>query len=202
MEEVYWLTKDQKRPVPATELAATIGSTEAEAVAGLQDLEQRKLINLHNVSNDVATATTTAVGIAFFENARQHPDQPPPGFGPVTYNFTIQHMHGGVQVAGAHSIQHQTIYSSQDFADLRQAIETLEQHFDELKLDDAAKRKALAQVGTIKAQLTDDKPNPTIIKEAGKSLRNITEGVIGGLIVEGITHWQFVQDVLTRMFST
>jgi len=113
-------------------------------------------------------------------------------------------MHGGgIQQAGPHSTQHQTItYNSQELAELRQAIEILEQHIDELKLDAAANRKALAQVGTIKAQLTDDKPSPFIIMEAGKSLRNITEGVIGGLLASGIEHWQLVHDVLTRMFPS
>src|SRR5262249_36563152 len=149
-----------------------------------QDLEQRKLINLHNASGDVASATTTAVGNAFFENARQHPDQPPPGFGPVTYNFTTRNFHGGVvQLAGPHSTQHQTIiYNSQDFAELRKAIETLEKHIDELKLDEADKSEAVAQVRILTAALSSAEPNQTIIKEAGKSLRNITEGVIGGLI--------------------
>jgi hypothetical protein len=203
LEEVYWLTKDQGQPVPASKLAITIGSSEAEAVAGLQDLEGRKLIDLHNVSGDVASATTTAVGSAFYENARKHPDQPLPGFG-ITYNntFHIHNMGGGVQVAGSHSTQYQTTtYNSQDLADLSQAIDILAQHIDELKLDDAAKRKALAQVNTIKAQLSDE-PNPTIIREAGRTLRSITEGAIGGLITEGIVHWQFVLETLTRIFST
>jgi hypothetical protein len=69
----------------------------------------------------------------------------------------------------------------------------------ELMIDDAAKRDALAQVETIKAQLSV-KPNPTIIKEAGRSLRRITEGVIGGLVASRIEHWQLVYDVLSRMF--
>jgi hypothetical protein len=41
--------------------------------------------------------------------------------------------------------------------------------------------KAQAQIATIKAQLTDE-PNHTIIREAAKTLRNVTEGVVGGLI--------------------
>ena len=111
-------------------------------------------------------------------------------------------MHGGgVQVAGSHSSQHQTItYNSKHLDELKRAIEFLAQHMDELKLDDAAKKKALAQVGTIKAQLSDE-PNPTIIREAGKSLRNITEGAISDLIAKGVTdYWPMVRGVLMRMF--
>jgi hypothetical protein len=111
-------------------------------------------------------------------------------------------MHGGaIQQAGAHSTQHQTIYNSQDFDDLRQAVEILGQHIDELNLGAAAKRTALAQVGTLKAQLSDE-PNPTILKEAGRSLRNITEGTISSLLsAAAIDHWQLVLGVLTRMFE-
>jgi hypothetical protein len=149
-------------------------------------------------------ASVNANGIDAIEDARKHPDKPTSGFGSVTYNnITIHHMEGGgIQQAGAHSTQHQTItYNSKDFDDLRQAIEILEQRIDELNLGADAKRKALAQVGTLKAQLSDE-PNPIIIKEAGRTLRNITEGAIGGLLAAAaIDHWQLVHDVLTRMFA-
>jgi hypothetical protein len=46
------------------------------------------------------------------------------------------------------------------------------------------------------------KPNPTIIREAGRTLRNITEGAIGGVIGTAVAdHWQLVLGVLTRMFG-
>jgi len=53
----------------------------------------------------------------------------------------------------------------------------------------------------LKAQLIDE-PNPVILKEAGKTLRNVTEGAIGGLITTAVQPgiWQFVQDVLARLF--
>jgi hypothetical protein len=199
LEEVYWLTKDQGRPVPATKLAATIGTSEAEAVAGLEYLKQRDLINL---SGDTGEATANTAGIAFYENARKHPDQPPPGFsGSINY-YTIHHMYGGFQQAGAHSTQHQTItYNAQELDGLRKVIEILVQHIDELKLDAADKSEALVQVNTIKAQLSSVRPSRNIIREAGKTLRSVIEGAIGGLLTEGITHWRLVHDVLMRITS-
>jgi uncharacterized protein involved in exopolysaccharide biosynthesis len=107
-----------------------------------------------------------------------------------------------IQQTGSHSTQVQTInYNQRDLGDLKRALDLLEQHFDQLGLDATSARKAKAQIGTLKAQLIDE-PNPTILKEAGKTLRNVTEGVIGGLITAAVqpATWQFVQDVLARMF--
>jgi hypothetical protein len=192
LEAIYERTVINRHPVHATQLAVAIGSTEEEALAAWQYLKERDLIKAYNVAG---TARVNANGIDTIEKAREQPSHPPPGFGSVTYNtLNIGHMEGGgIQLAGAHSTQHQTItYNSQDLDDLRQAIDILENRIDELNLDAAAKRKALAQVGTLKAQLSDE-PNPIIIKEAGRTLRNITEGAIGGLLsAAAIDHWQLV----------
>jgi hypothetical protein len=203
LEAIYERTVTTGRPVHSVKLAATIGSTEEEALAAWRYLKQKDLINTHGASGATGPASVNHKGIDAIEDAKNHPDKPSPGFGSVTYNtIHIQHMHGGgIAQAGAHSTQHQTItYNSQDLDDLRQAIDILENRIDELNLDAAAKRKALAQVGTLKAQLSDE-PNPIIIKEAGRTLRNITEGAIGGLLsAAAIDHWQLVHDVLTRLF--
>jgi hypothetical protein len=200
LEAIYEQTVDTGNPVHATKLAATIGSTEQEALAAWRYLKQRDLINTYGV---VGAASVNDTGIDTIEKAREHPNDPIPQFNYTTYNITIGHMHGGaIQQAGAHSTQHQTItYNSQDLADLRQAIEILGQPIDELQLDAATKKKALAQIDTIKAQLRDA-PNPTILKEAGRTLRNITEGTIGGVIGTAVPdHWPLVLGVLTRMFG-
>jgi hypothetical protein len=199
LEAIYEKTVNTGNSVHATKLAVTIGSTEQEALAAWQYLKEKNLIKTYNIAGE---ASVNASGIDIYENARSHPDNPPPGFGSITYNnVTIHHVEGGgIQVAGSHSTQHQSItYNSKDYDDLRHIVEIFTQRIDELNLDDAAKRDALAQVETIKAQLSV-KPNPTIIKEAGRSLRSITEGVVGGLVASRIEHWQLVYDVLSRMF--
>jgi len=205
LEEIYKQTAETRKPVFATNLAATIGTTAPEAMAAWRYLEQRDLINTHGLATDTGPASVNANGIDAIKKAKEQPTQPPPGFSLVTYNtIHIQHMHGGgIQQAGAHSTQHQTItYNSKDLVDLQQAIEILSQRIDELNLDAATKNNALAQVDTIKAQLSADKPIPTILTEAGRSLRNITEGAISELIAKGvIDYWPVVRDVLTRMFG-
>jgi hypothetical protein len=40
----------------------------------------------------------------------------------------------------------------------------------------------MADVKTIKAQLAKPSPNRVIVQEAGKSLRNVVEGIGGGLL--------------------
>ncbi|RVT91299.1 hypothetical protein [Sphingomonas crocodyli] len=94
----------------------------------------------------------------------------------VTYNIgslnnsPLQHIS-----TGGHGEQ-TTSYSH---GDLQAAVVTYRRHADELGLDPAQRRKADAQVATIEAQLIDE-PEPSIIKAAGKSLKTIIEGALGG----------------------
>ena len=94
----------------------------------------------------------------------------------VTYNIGAMHNSPLQHVSsGGHGVQ-TTSYSSDD---LRSIVELYKNHVDELGLDPVQRRRADAQVGTIEAQLLDE-PDPTIIKAAGKSLKTIVEGAIGG----------------------
>lgn len=102
-----------------------------------------------------------------------------------------------IQQGGSHSVMTQSVnnYTKEN---LQKLVKTFEEYIDELSLDPAAKRKVLAQVGTIKAQFEDDEPNPAIIKEAGRTLRNITEGAISSLIVAAVqpSVWIGIQQIL------
>jgi hypothetical protein len=107
-----------------------------------------------------------------------------------------------VQQAGAHSAQHQTVtYGAQDLSDLGRLVNELTLHLDELPIDARQKQKAEAQIATLKAQLTDE-PDPVIVKQAGRTLRNIIEGAIGGLLATATqpTVWAWVSQVMHRLF--
>lgn len=93
-------------------------------------------------------------------------------------------------------------YSRDDLDDLRRLVEVFDKHLDDLALDAAAKRKAEAQVATIKAQLKDE-PDPVILKQAGRTLRNITEGAIGSLIAAAAqpTVWATAAALLAKLFG-
>ena len=67
----------------------------------------------------------------------------------------------------------------------------------------SAANKAKAQIATIQAQLADDEPDGRIIAQAGRTLRNITEGAIGSLIAAAVQPgiWHAVYQTLTTMFK-
>jgi hypothetical protein len=44
-----------------------------------------------------------------------------------------------------------------------------------------------ADISTIRAQLAKSSPNKGIIQEAGKSMRNIVEGIVGGMLTTPVT---------------
>lgn len=110
-------------------------------------------------------------------NARKRMEQRDSGpSSGVTYNIGAMHNSPLQHISsGGHGSQ-TTTYSSDD---LRSIVSLYRQHVDELGLDSAQRRRADAQVATIEAQLIDD-PDPSIIKAAGKSLKTIVEGAIGG----------------------
>lgn len=102
-----------------------------------------------------------------------------------------------IQQGGSHSVMTQSVdnYTKEN---LQKLVKTFEKYIDELSLEPAIKRKTMAQVSTIKAQLEDDEPNLAIIKEAGRTLRNITEGAISSLIAAAIrpSVWIGIQQIL------
>jgi len=67
--------------------------------------------------------------------------------------------------------------------------------------DARQKQKAEAQIATLKAQLTDQ-PDPVIVRQAGRTLRNITEGAIGSLLATAMQPklWQWIQQVMASHF--
>jgi hypothetical protein len=78
----------------------------------------------------------------------------------------------------------------------------IERHFDELRLDIIQSRNARAQIATLKAQLEAEQ-NPIILQQAGRSLRNITEGAIAGLIAAAVqpSLWVGISEAINQLFS-
>jgi hypothetical protein len=75
----------------------------------------------------------------------------------------------------------QTAHLDISTADLEKLVVDLGEHLAELKLNEPDHKKVKAQIATIEAQLADT-PNPVIVREAGKTIRNLTEGAIGNFI--------------------
>lgn len=120
-----------------------------------------------------------------------------------TVHISGGHFHQSPIGVGGTVNQTVTFAGQQDLEDLQRLIETFETHLDDLGLDLAAKRKVAAQVATIKAQL-EDEPDPVIVKQAGRTLRNITEGTVASVIATAATTpgvWEWVHQALPRLFG-
>ena len=86
--------------------------------------------------------------------------------------------------------------------DLRHLVDVFENHLDDLGLDASSKRKASVQIATIKAQI-EDEPDPVIVRQAGGTLKTITEEVIAGLIVVAATNptvWTQIHAIMSKLF--
>jgi hypothetical protein len=169
-------------------------------------LKDRGLIRTYSIPY---TASINAAGIDAIEGAQRRPDQPSANFPSVSYNIVNNTMNVGtmsnspVQLGGIHSAQNQAVsYGPQDLADLNRLVAELTSHLGDLQIDSMQRKKAEAQIATLKAQLTDE-PDPVIVKQAGRTLRNITEGAIGSLLATAAqpTVWVWVHETMRRLFG-
>lgn len=205
LQALYDATRARTEPVFIEELNA--GLSPEDAKAAWRYLRDRKLIDTFNIDY---TARISGAGIDAIEGAQRRPDQPSANFPSVSYNFVYNTIHVGtmsnspVQQGGVHSTQNQTVsYGPQDLADLNRLVTEFTSHLGELQIDARQRQRAEAQIATLQAQLTDE-PDPVIIKQAGRTLRNITEGAIGSLLASAATQppvWAWVIQTLHRLFG-
>ena len=204
LQALYDATRAQTEPVFVHNVPS--GLSEEDAKVAWSYLKDRGLIETYSIPY---TAKINAAGTDAIEGARRRPDQPSTNFPSVSYNIVNNTMHVGtmqnspVQQGGMWSAQSQTVpYNNNDLADLSRLVTEFMAHVDELPLGGPQRRKADAQIATLKAQLGDE-PDPVIIKQAGRSLRNITEGVIASLLATAAQQpstWAWVQETMHRLF--
>lgn len=84
--------------------------------------------------------------------------------------------------------------------DLQRFVVEFAQHLNELSLDVRQQRRAEAQITAIGVELGGE-PDPGIVRQAAKTLRNITEGAIASLIATAAQPavWQWIHKVLTTL---
>lgn len=200
---LYDATRARTDPVFIDELDA--GLSEEDAKAAWRYLKDRGLIDTFNIPY---TARINGAGVDAIEGAQRRPDQPSANFPSVSYNIVYNTMHVGtmtnspVQQGGVQSTQNQSVtYNAQDIADLTRLVSEVLSHLGELHLDATQKRKAEAQIATLQAQLADE-PDPVIVKQAGRTLRNILEGAAGSLLATAAqpTVWAWIHQVMQKLF--
>jgi len=83
--------------------------------------------------------------------------------------------------------------------DLTKLIEELNTHLNELRLDTRQELRAEKQIAALKTELDGD-PDPAIVQQAGRTLRNILEGAIGSLLATAAqpTVWPWIHETLNR----
>jgi hypothetical protein len=76
-------------------------------------------------------------------------------------------------------------------------VAEISDHLDELQLDPHQKQRAEVQIAALKIELAGD-PDPVIVTQALRTLRNMTEGAIGSLLATAVqpTVWHWIQQVL------
>jgi hypothetical protein len=204
LKALYDATRAKTEPVFIEEM--NTGLSEEDAKAAWRYLKDRGLIDTFNIPY---TARINGAGIDAIEGAQRRPDQPSTDFPSVSYNIVYNTMNVGtmsnspVQQGGVHSTQNQTVsYGPQELADLNRLVAEFTAHLGDLQIDARQLQKAEAQIATLKAQLTDE-PDPVIIQQAGRTLRNITEGAIGSLLATAAqpTVWIWVHEIMHRLFG-
>ena len=203
LEALYQATRGKEEPVFLQDLHTDL--SEEDARTAWAYLKDRHLMKTYAMPY---AARINAAGIDAIENAQRQPDQASSAFPSVSYNIVHNTVNVGsmnnspVQQGGISSTQHQTMtYTAQDITDIRKLVIELNAHLGELDLDAAPRKKAEAQIATLAAQL-EDEPDPVIIRQAGRTLRNITEGAIGSLLatVAQPIVWKWALDLMHRLF--
>lgn len=204
LQSLYDATRAKTEPVFIEEMQT--GLSEEDGKAAWRYLKDRGLIDTFNIPY---TARINGAGVDAIEGAQRRPDQPSANFPSVSYNFVYNTIHVGtmtnspVQQGGVQSTQSQAVsYGPQDIADLNRLVAEFTSHLGELQIDAQQRQKAEAQIATLRAQLTDE-PDPVVVKQAGRTLRNITEGAIGSLLAAAAqpTVWVWVHEVMRRLFG-
>jgi hypothetical protein len=89
-------------------------------------------------------------------------------------------MGGAIQQASPHATQ--TFEFALNLQAANNALASFEKAMHEVTLPDEARADMLNDVQTIRSQLSKRAPSKAIIGEAGRSLRNVVEGIAGGLL--------------------
>jgi hypothetical protein len=66
------------------------------------------------------------------------------------------------------------------------AVHTFESELSKVRIDDGAMTELAADIATIKAQLSKPSPSIGILQEAGRSIRNIVEGIAAGILTSPV----------------
>ncbi len=122
---------------------------------------------------------------------------PPEKLQPIVQN-TFYGTVGAITQHSEHFSQNVNIGISTD--DMRRLVKDLSDHLNELNLDDRQRQRVELQIATLRAEIVGE-ADPAIVKQAARTLRNITEGAIGSLLATAAqpSVWHWVQQTLATL---
>jgi hypothetical protein len=79
-------------------------------------------------------------------------------------------------------------------------MQALSDHLCELRLDPRQEQRAEIQIAALKTELSGE-PDPAIVTQVGRTLRNITEGAIASLLATAVqpSIWHWIQQRLQTL---
>jgi len=93
----------------------------------------------------------------------------------------------------------QTSTMAADLDEIRKLLALFEKHLGELDLDARQQRRVEAQLATLRTELAGES-DATIVQQAVRTLRNLTEGAIASLVATAVqpTIWLWIHTVLAH----
>lgn len=129
-------------------------------------------------------------GVTFSQNERQRAAS-------VHYTTNFYSAVGNVAQNGQHFSQ--TAHVGLEPVDLARLVMEFTHHLAELGLSATQEEQVQMQLATLKAQICPE-PDAVIVRQAARTLRNVTEGAIGSLLATGIPSvWQRLHEILIRL---
>lgn len=102
----------------------------------------------------------------------------------VNNTINAGHIVGPIQQGTTHSTQHSSI--AVDRTSLQGALSKLEEHLADPANDTLVVESLRSDIATIKLQLAKPEPSHGVLREVTKSMRNLVEGITGGLLTPAV----------------
>lgn len=108
-------------------------------------------------------------------------------------NYTVNNFYGPmnntqIQQNSDNATQNMQVTNSINKELIRTLIELFSNNIEKLDLDSSKQDEILTSIKTVSTQLESENPNPPIIYECFKTIRNVLEGVASSLIASGLIH--------------
>lgn len=102
-------------------------------------------------------------------------------------SISIGQMTGAIQQGSNNATQRTEVQQELSVETISTALSSLESALAQSQIDQAKLDELSADISTVRSQLSKPTPSKVILLEAGKSLRNVVEGIGGGLLTPTVS---------------